>query len=131
MANGVGHASPTLSLLNVATQPVVADVHVQPHYLGLSASCSVAPRPASSVTPPRSRAADHRDFQSALLRLALGFRSIIRIPHSLPTAALQPTCRYFFLFKFPAAPGSTLLFSCLSYYIPPSSGLFYGPHFYM
>ncbi|KAJ6632083.1 hypothetical protein B0H10DRAFT_4221 [Mycena sp. CBHHK59/15] len=34
-------------------------------------------------------------------------------------------------FKFPALPGSTLLFSCLSYYIPPSSGPFYAPHYYM
>ncbi|KAJ6620726.1 hypothetical protein B0H10DRAFT_2215721 [Mycena sp. CBHHK59/15] len=91
------HASPTPSLLNVAAQPVAADVRMQPHYLGLSASRSRVPAPldstASGVTPPRLRAADHRNFQSILPRLApprlppVGFGSISRIPHSLPTAA--------------------------------------------
>ncbi|KAJ6620522.1 hypothetical protein B0H10DRAFT_2216029 [Mycena sp. CBHHK59/15] len=33
------------SLLNVATQPVATHVRVQPHYLGLSTSCSVVPAP--------------------------------------------------------------------------------------
>ncbi|KAJ6558927.1 hypothetical protein B0H10DRAFT_2240690 [Mycena sp. CBHHK59/15] len=59
---------------------------------------------ASGVMPPRPRATDHHNFQSVLLRLApprlppVGFGSISRIPHSLPMAALQITCRYLFLF---------------------------------
>ncbi|KAJ6619267.1 hypothetical protein B0H10DRAFT_2216963 [Mycena sp. CBHHK59/15] len=80
------HAPPTPSLLNVAAQPVAADVRMQPHYLGLSVSRSLVPS-------TRPRAADHRNFQSVLLRLApprlppVGFGSISHIPHSLPTAA--------------------------------------------
>ncbi|KAJ6631587.1 hypothetical protein B0H10DRAFT_2207215 [Mycena sp. CBHHK59/15] len=62
------------SLLNVAAQPMAADICVQPHYLGLSASRSVVPMPLdltmSGVTLPRPRTADHRGFQSALPRLA-------------------------------------------------------------
>ncbi|KAJ6595923.1 hypothetical protein B0H10DRAFT_1960356 [Mycena sp. CBHHK59/15] len=61
------HASPTPSLLNVAAQPVAADVRVQPHYLGLSASRSVVPAPLDSTANARRRPSR---FQSALPRLA-------------------------------------------------------------